>query len=344
MKRKLASIQLISDLQPIEGADRIVQATVMGWNVVVKKEEFEVGDRCVFFEIDSILPDGKPWAEFMRSRKFRVKTCKLRGVLSQGLALPMSILEGASNPNRRFWDWIRRRDGWRVGDDATEFLKIEKHGGAKAAKGSGFKSGSRAGNFPSFIPKTDEIRVQSAMHLLDYIDGRDIYATVKCDGTSATFFNLDGKFGVCSRNREVKPGDNVYWQMAEAYMLRDEIPDGFAVQGEICGPKIQKNRLRLESVDLFVFDVFNIKAGKYLSLRELQEFCRDHNLKMVPLELESPGDDCLFDRSLGAWLERAKGKYSYTTVNREGIVVRTVEGRRVSFKVLNNDYLLKEED
>ena len=108
------------------------------------------------------------------------------------------------------------------------------------------------------------------MHLLDRIAGRKIYATVKCDGTSSTFYKLNGKFGVCSRNREVKPGDNVYWQMAEAYML-EEIPDGLAVQGEICGPKIQKNRLGLESIGLFVFDVFDIKAGRYYNLAELQE-------------------------------------------------------------------------
>jgi RNA ligase (TIGR02306 family) len=342
--RKLASIQIISDLKPIRGADRIVQATVMGWNVVVKKDEFEVGDRCIFFEIDSILPDGPEWSEFMRPKKFRVKTCKLRGVLSQGLAMPLSILDGKSNPNRRFWDWLLRKDGWRVGDDVTNFLKIEKHGGPQSGKSPGFKTGSKAGNFPSFIPKTDEIRVQSAMHLLDRIARRNIYATVKCDGTSSTFYKLDGKFGVCSRNREVKPGDNVYWQVAEAYMLEQEIPDGLAVQGEICGPRIQKNRLRLESVDLFVFDVFDIKAGRYYSLSELRDFCTLHNLTMVPLALEIESSDVLFENSLPAWLERAKGKYKDTNVNREGLVVRTSDGDRVSFKVLNNDYLLKEED
>ncbi len=341
--RKLASIQTVSDLKPIEGADRIVQATVMGWNVVVKKDEFEIGDRCVFFEIDSILPDGPEWSEFMRSKRFRVKTCKLRGVLSQGLAMPMSILGGSPNPHRRFWDWLRRRDGWRVGDDATAFLGVEKHGGPQAGKSPGFKTGQKAGNFPGFIPKTDEIRVQSSMHLLDYIKGRDIYATVKCDGTSATFYRLDG-FNVCSRNRKVKQGDNVYWQMAEAYMLDKEIPNGFAVQGEICGPRIQKNRLRLESVDLFVFDVFDIKAGKYLGYRELHKFCTDHNLKMVPVALLATVDN-KFDNSLIAWLDRARGKYSDTNINREGLVVRTQSSeKRVSFKVLNNDYLLKEED
>ena len=92
MERKLVSIQRIDAVEPIAGADNIVKARVMGWDVVVKKNEFAPGDPCVFFEIDSVLPDGKPWAEFMRPRGFRVKTVKLRGVLSQGLALPVAIL------------------------------------------------------------------------------------------------------------------------------------------------------------------------------------------------------------------------------------------------------------
>ena len=92
MERKLVSIQVIDDVAPIDGADNIMQARVMGWTVVVKKGEFAPGDRCVFFEIDSVLPDGPAWSEFMRPRGFRVRTAKLRGVLSQGLALPLAIL------------------------------------------------------------------------------------------------------------------------------------------------------------------------------------------------------------------------------------------------------------
>ena len=91
-ERKLASIQVIGNLEPIEGADRILKARIMGWDVVVAKGEFNIGDKCVFCEVAAILPDGVPWAEFMRPRKFRVKTVRLRGVLSQGLALPLSIL------------------------------------------------------------------------------------------------------------------------------------------------------------------------------------------------------------------------------------------------------------
>lgn len=93
MERKLVSIQRVERVEPISNADQIVKARVMGWDVVVKKGELAAGDACVFFEIDSVLPDGAPWAEFMRPRGFRVRTVRSRGVLSQGLALPVAILE-----------------------------------------------------------------------------------------------------------------------------------------------------------------------------------------------------------------------------------------------------------
>lgn len=92
MSRKLASIQKIISLEAIPNADKIMKATILGWECVVKKDEFNVGDLCVYIEVDSIVPD-KPEFEFLRDRKFRVKTIKLRGTLSQGLLLPLSIFE-----------------------------------------------------------------------------------------------------------------------------------------------------------------------------------------------------------------------------------------------------------
>jgi len=329
MKRKLASIQKISNIKNIEGSDYIAQATIMGWNIVVKKDEFKINDRCVFFEIDSILPDVS-WAEFLRPRKFRVKTCKIRGVLSQGLALPLSIL-GGKNSNRTLWDRIRKKDGWKIGDDVTNYLKIKKFN----ILNNKFKRGTCAGNFPSFIPKTDEIRIQSSIKKLDYIKNKDIYITVKCDGTSSTFYKFNGKFGVCSRNKERKEGDNIYWNMADYYTIQ-HIPDGIAVQGEIVGPNIQKNKMGLSKTDLFVFDIFDIKLGKYFEYNELVKFCYDYKLKMVP---EIKADDV--ENTLEYWLEKAKGKYDGTSIDREDIVVRTKIGR-LSFKVINNDYLIKE--
>lgn len=89
--RKLATIREIKDIQPIEGADRIEVATVDGWQVVIKKGEFKVGDKIIYIEIDSIVPEREEF-EFLRDRKFRVRTIKLRKQISQGLIMPLSIL------------------------------------------------------------------------------------------------------------------------------------------------------------------------------------------------------------------------------------------------------------
>lgn len=107
--RKLASIQTISEIHPIEGKDRIVLATVEGWHIIVQKSDFKVGDKCVLIEIDSVLPET-PWFEFLRPKKFKIKTLKLSNTVSQGIAFPLSIFENYGN-------LIRDDDGNIIGVD-----------------------------------------------------------------------------------------------------------------------------------------------------------------------------------------------------------------------------------
>lgn len=186
MKRKLVSVQSVERVDPIDGADRILRARVMGWDVVVKKGELRAGDPCVFFEIDSVLPDGPAWSEFMRPRGFRVKTMRLRGVLSQGLALPVDILDGDVPP---------------VGTDLRERLGVTKYEAVLPA------DGTVAGPFPARVPKTDEIRLQSALGVLDELRGHDFVITTKLDGTSTTYFvDEAGELVVCSRNWALAKG------------------------------------------------------------------------------------------------------------------------------------------
>ncbi|HYH97009.1 RNA ligase family protein [Hyalangium sp.] len=335
MERKLVSIQTVENITPIEGADQIVAARVMGWNVVVKKGEFQSGDPCVFFEIDSVLPQGAPWAEFLRPHGFRVKTLKLRGVLSQGLALPVSILGGEVPP---------------PGIDLRERLGVIKYEPALP------DTREVAGPFPAEVPKTDELRLQSALGVLDELRGRPFYVSTKCDGTSATFFrSVDGgALVVCSRNWALRPGPNPVWRVVEALRLSELLPPGMAVQGELCGPGIQKNRLGLASVELRVFSAYDARpgAGRFLGYHDFESFCAEHGLTHVPIEQVVQGEEAArFEHSLDGWLERARGFYTGTKNRKEGIVVRplveaasTTLGGRLSFKVLNNDYLLKDED
>lgn len=332
MERKLVSIQRIDGIERIEGADSIVKARVMGWDVVVKKDEFRNGDACVFFEIDSVLPADRPWAEFMRPRGFRVKTARLRGVLSQGLALPTAILDGDVPP---------------IGVEVKDRLGVVKYEPVLP------DAREVAGPFPGAVPKTDELRLQSAVGVLDELRGRAFYVTTKLDGTSATFYRPPGgDLVACSRNWALVRGPNPVWRLADALGLAERIPDGFAVQGEICGPGIQKNRLALEAAALFVFNVLDATAGRFLDLAAMRDFCAERGLATVPVEELVDGERAAtYPHTLDGWLERARGVYPGTRNRKEGIVVRPLVethsptlGGRLSFKVINNDFLLKDED
>lgn len=333
--RKLASIQTIDDIKPIPGADVIEQATVLGWTLVVKRGEFVTGDKCVFFEIDSVLPQSATWAEFMQARKYRVKTIKLKGCLSQGLALPLHILGNKTDVS--------------VGDDVTETLGVTKF-----EPPIPMGMGDCAGVFPHEVPKTDEMRLQSVTNILDELKLHPFVATVKCDGMSGTFYKKGDELIVCSRNWALKQGPgSVFWMLAERYKLGDVLQDGFVVQGEVCGPGIQKNRLQLKEPDLFIFNVYNVHEGKYLNYDDAIEFCMNRKLKMVPeaFRIENDNERQSFQYTLNNFLSLAQGKYENTNKRREGIVVRplhecksTVLGGRFSFKVIANDFLLNDEE
>lgn len=385
--RNLASIQEISNLQPIEGADLIESAQLLGWNCVVRKGEFKVGDKAVFCEVDSVLPD-KDWSKFMEPRKFRVKTIRLKKVLSQGLALPLSILDSYLDQ--------KKISKLKVGDDVTavlEVTKFEVHDRHSGGSNNLWAPTDRP--FPSFVPKTDETRLQSVLSVLNELENMPFYITMKYDGTSATFARKNGRFWACSRNRAVKRNnvelfykniynvlcksiftrwlvplwtvafkvwskyftipelkgqeENTWWNMVDRYDLEYAIPEGYAIQGEICGPGIQGNKLNLTEKDLFVFNVFNINENRYLGYEEFLKFCLDHQLnhvEVLTVEINRSG----FELSLKNLLNFAKGKYPNTSNHREGIVIRPLVETyseklkgRLSFKVINNDFLLKYE-
>jgi RNA ligase (TIGR02306 family) len=331
----LASIQKIIDIQPIENADAIEKAYVLGWQVVVKKGEFKVGDAVVYIQIDTIVPD-KPEFAFLAKEKFRIKTIKLRGTLSQGIVFPLTILPPLTHLE------------YEVGQDVSGTLGITHY--EKPVPG-GFNQGDTKGNFPPLFPKTDEERIQNVPKVLNELRGKSYYISTKCDGTSCTIYFNRGEFGVCSRNMEKKDSEgSVYWQMARKYDLEKKMREwgaNIAIQGEICGPGIQKNKLGLTEHSLFVFDVYDIDDGKYLSVPRMFQVVTMFGLERVPLVQMGEG----FHYDQEQLLEMAKGKYNGTQNDREGIVVRATYGdfsekmrSRISFKVLNNEFLLKEKE
>ncbi|MFK7932768.1 MAG: RNA ligase (ATP) [Saprospiraceae bacterium] len=194
--RKLASIQRIKALAPIPNADAIVRATVLGWQLVVRKDEFQVGDLCVYIEIDSVLPP-RPEFEPIRQRTNRIKTIRLRGQISQGICFPLSILPVGTPIEEDL--------------DVTEILNITKYEPPIPAQ----LAGTMKGNFPSFIPKTEETRVQVLANLLEKYAGEMCFVTEKLDGSSVTYYLNNDEFGVCSRNLDLlETESNSFWKVA----------------------------------------------------------------------------------------------------------------------------------
>lgn len=340
-KRKLASIQYIHHITPIEGADRIECVHVLGWQCVANKGQFQVGDNCVYMEVDSFLPVCERF-EFLRSSSFkkneilgegfRLKTQKFRGQISQGLVQPLSILPEGE---------------YKIGDDVTELLGIRKW----VVEERVTNSGTVIGDFPDGIPKTDELRVQSYPELIDEFKVVPAYyISTKMDGTSVTMYWKDGHFGVCGRNYEYADEEKcAMWKYAHEHGIPERISENnlpdIALQGEFCGAGIQKNRLKLARPEWYVFTVIDLASGRRYPLHKMRELCGILQLKMVPIEEVEDSFD--YD-TVDMLLERAKGKYP-SGMNKEGIVIRPVEPvysdiieGPLSMKVLNNDYLLKE--
>ncbi|MCL2496282.1 MAG: RNA ligase (ATP) [Clostridiales bacterium] len=363
MTRQLATIRQIKDVLPIEGADAIEIAAIMGWRCVVKKGEFRPGDIGVYFEVDSFLPMDDRY-EFLRKssyrnneymddgsgekgKGFRIKTITLRGEISQGLILPL-----ASFPE------LEHR-ALTVGADVTELLSVRKWEVPEYTGNMGVAIGGK----PYGIPTTDEIRLQSMPEYLDAFRGKPYYISTKLDGTSCTVYHKDGVVGVCGRNEEYKEDaeSSAMWAWVYKTKLKDKLlalGEDIAIQGEFCGAGIQKNRLKLNEPNLFVFDIIKLsEGGGKVGLAVMREYCHHLGLEAVPVE--ETGDS--FDYDLLELLEKAKGKYA-SGLDKEGIVVRTLAMdkstfsvtkengsigavvRRLSFKVLNNDFLKKEKD
>ena len=215
-ERALAYVVKIDDIQPIEGADFIEKAVVGGWNVVVKKGDFNVGDLACYIEIDSWVPhyicpfltqDGHYPKVYNGVEGQRLKTKKLKGTYSQGLLLSFDYLS-------TIVDKIALEQ-MKEGTDVTELLDIQKWELPIPAE----LRGQIKGDFPSWLPRTDQERVQNLTKVLPKYYGKTFEVTEKLHGTSSTYYlnDIDGEivFGVCSRNRELKESEtNTYWKVA----------------------------------------------------------------------------------------------------------------------------------
>ena len=357
--RHLATVRKIESLRPIAGADRIEVAQVDGWECVVQKGEFHVGEHIVYIEVDSIVPE-RPEFEFLRDRKFRVRTIKLRGQVSQGLVLPLSVLPNGAPAV--------------LGADVTDTLGIKKYDPEAQQEAmlltkqpqnaiarflmrfkwyrKLFMKPKRKVGFPDWIVKTDETRIQNITALFEMArnNGTEFSVTEKVDGQSATYYlrkisKRKYEFGVCSRNIYLGTPDNSsYWTVAKKYdienVLRQLIGDYETVvlQGEICGNQIQGNKYHISGYELFAFNL--IYPDHKCGTAKIKKLLEPYGIKTVPIVEEGK----VLPDTISELVEYSKG---YSVVRsgqkREGVVMRNMKNN-ISFKVINPDFLLAAEN
>jgi len=335
--RKLASIQTIAEIKPIEGADRIVAYRVGGWWIVDQKNKYQVGESVVMCEVDSFVPteiapfltkpDHFP-KEFLGIKGERLRTIKLKGQLSQGLLLPMSVLPNIESVGIGFYI---------EGEDVTSALGILKYEKPLPA----CLAGTAKGNFPSFIPKTDQERVQNLSKEIQEMQGELFEVTIKLDGSSCTIFVNGEDNGVCSRNLELKQTDtNAFWQIAVEEDVHAKLRStgrNLALQGELIGPSIQGNYEKVAKNEFYVYDVFDIDKQAYLLPAERWDVVQQLGLKHIPILTGSRR----LDHNVQQLLDMAEGEGMNKGVKREGLVFKHLHSD-FSFKAISNSYLLKE--
>jgi RNA ligase (TIGR02306 family) len=336
--RKLATIRKIDNIRPIVGADAIEAAVVGGWTVVVKKDEFKVGDLAVYLEIDSWVPHelapflskGVEPREYNGVKGERLRTVKLRGQLSQGLLLTIESTFPGKDRNF-FWSMM--------GEDVSEQLGIQKYEAPIPAQ----LAGDVRGMFPTKIPKTDQERIQNLTVELEEWKAEALSweVTEKLDGTSMTVYVDGDDEGVCSRNLNLKENEaNSLWRVAKHDQLIEKLRStgrNLAIQGELVGEGIQKNMYKLKGQHFFLFDVYDIDRGAYLNPVERRALANKLDIGHVPVLKE---DEVLEVCNVEHILKWAEAKALMGGADREGIVFKCNE-REVSFKAISNKFLLK---
>lgn len=350
----LASVQVITDIQPIDGADNIVLAFVLGWQVVVKKNEFNIGDKVCYIQIDTVVPE-LPEYEFLRERKFRVRTIKLRQKISQGLIIPLP------------------KGKWNEGDDITDVLGVKKY--EKPDNNPEryekprmpkkwykkwiylFKYNFLYKTFPKLqrlsrspfprhlISITDEERIQNFPQVLTQYAGKTFIVSYKLDGSSITIIHSKvlgkSKFRICSRRFELHDKKNDWHRTFNNTDFKFEVlklvnhfkTNDIIVQGEAIG-KFNGNHHNLPTEQIRLFNI--CVNGKRLNQKEFIEVCLKNNIPHCPMYKE-----IVLNHTLPEILKVSEIKDLINpNVDAEGLVWRCVEDN-MSFKVINNNFLLK---
>jgi len=334
--RPMTYIYKVINILPIDGADKIELVQVEGWNCVVKKNEFKIGDLGIYFTIDSVLDKNIPEFAFLEGKP--LKTRKIRNVISQGLFMPISILISFPlliNPKEK--------------DDVTEHYNVKKY--IKSEENDIYIQKDKNNSdifdsFPDFIPKTDEDRIQNNLSLLQKLKERNVVFIRKEDGTSCTFTIKDNKFSIQTRNLTIKietQNTTKYYDIERKHniekTMRDNGFNNIAIRGELVGPKINGNKLQLSMNEYHVFNVFDIDKQKYIKWDDVIIFAKKMNLLLAPeiFRYEKFNIDNIQD------LLKIADEIEYKKhIPAEGFVLSTNDDNiRISAKVISNKYLIK---
>lgn len=382
-ERALAYIVTIDEIKPIQNYDRVEHARVGGWWIIVRKGQFNVGDKALYIETDSLVPSDDKRFDFLESKHYKVKTIKMCKVYSQGLLMPLSEFpelkdkevhedvtkllgikyyiaednarKAKTNPNakynnmcarnkelakKKWWKWLMKRMWGRK-------LLFVFFGRKK----------DNPKEFPTWIKKTDEDRIENCMYMLD--DKEPYVVTEKIDGTSTTvFIDLTKRkpdFGVCSRNvrqmdmnaenfHSKDAGGNVYWEMAIHYNMEDALKkiakernaERVVLQGETYGESLQANPYKIKGRDFAAFNL--IIDGVRLGSLEARDILAKYDIPFVPIvnNYYILPDQDMFEE----FKQSADG---ISVINkkckREGFVYRSLDGQK-SFKNVSRKYLL----
>lgn len=368
--RKLASIQKVYNIRPIEGADKIQLCNVLGWQVIIAKADgFKEGDLCIYCEVDSILP-ARPEFEFLKDKKYRIKTIKLKGEYSQGICFPLNIISSLSNASP-----YKLQEG----DDVTELLGIKKYDLQATIEQKLMEEQSkiyknRIDKFlkkyswyrkltfkpqryplPKFIKKTDEDRIQLFPNICEEHKNTKFVVTEKLDGCSASYFIVKNLrkwqfwkkyiLGVCSRNFQLLiPDDSVYWKIARLMYIKKilikhacDTGQYLGIQGEIIGPKVQGNKYKLSENQFHIFNIFDIKTQTLFQNNAREIWQQEHKLQGVP----TINQNFTLKDSVKEMVKYSQGKSQLNPeIEREGIVIRNYS-KNISFKVINPQFLMQ---
>lgn len=328
--RKLATVATVLGLNPIENADLIELAQIRGWKVVTQKG-LNVGDLCIYLEVGSVCPDGvpeefqeeikslvrrlskqldiseketiiqrmgeisklntRPEFEFLRQKKFLIKTQRIRGVISQGIIFPLTILKGV--------DLTTLYDGM----DVTKLLGIVQYVEPEPAD----LSGDAKGKFPYNQLTSDEERIENLVNAYSKLRTHKYTVTEKLEGSSATYFLDNNEFGVCSRETNlIESEKNSFWKVARKLKIEEKMRSyaekhglkNFNLQGELVGEGVQSNIYNLKGQTVRLFAGFDIDSQLYFGYPKFIEMVKEMDLETVPViftnfELPENPDDLL---------------------------------------------------